>query len=573
MLEVMRRSAEGKTREGAAPYLARGRQLAALSCLFVRRFLSIETIAPGADVKEALAPILTLLALPGYVLSLVAFTGAAAMRHDPTLLYSARWLLLIWSFVVVGVLATVQWEAFFLDRSDRMTLGALPVRGTEIFIAKLAALLFSVAVFHVSINLMSGLVFPVSFLPHYLHAAAVHQLVLLLQSLFVAFAVASLQGAIVHLCPRRLARQASHAAQALLLVGLASLLMLQEELGRWVRDARGSDALVNQVFPPAWFMTLYDRLSAGSATPPGLPAALAVVAPVGALGVAALLCLVSMHVRPSTTEATGFLSTRGLPLLDRAIESGYLRSPREVAIHGFIRRALREGGRARLTLLAWVAAGVALSLSFVLPALQSCTARQGGASPALLAPAHVMTLFGLVGLRLSAAMPVELEAHWIFRLMRPPPPREYIRATRAAALSVVIVPLLVVIGLFSLATSGLATAAGHVALALLVALATLELLFLGFEKVPFTCSYVPGRAQLRVRWPFYVAIGLVYCGVLPRIEAWVLRSPAVVAATIVGLGGLVWALQRGRESLAARAQGPIFDESPPALITRLDLGS
>ncbi len=553
---------------------ARWRQLTSLTRHFVRRFTSIEAIAPGADVKEALVPVLALLAVPGYIVSLIAFTGAAAIEHRAlAVLYAARWLLLVWSFVVVGVLATVQWEAFFLDRSDRVTLGPLPVRNTEIFAAKLTALLFSVAVFHGAVNLMSGLVYPVAFLPHYLHAAAVHQIVLALQSVFVAFAVASLQSAIVHLCPRRFVRQALHAAQALLLVGLASLLMLQEQLARWVREARGSHDLVNLLFPPAWFMALYDRLS-GASSQAVLPAALAVAGPILALSAAALLCLASMRAGTSTTERVEASRRHGFGrALDRAIEMVYLRSSREVAIFGFVRRALREGGRARLTLLAWVAVGVALSLSMALPALHGWRAHPGGPSPALLAPAYVLILFGLVGLRLSAAMPVELAAHWIFQVTEPPSPREYVRATRAVALSAVIVPLLLVIGVFSLVTWGLAIAAAHIALVLLGALATLELAFLGFEKVPFTCSYVPGRAQLRARWPLYLLIGLFYCAVLPRIEALVLRSSVAVVAALVLLGAGVWALQRTRESLAARAPGPVFDERPPAFVTRLELWS
>ena len=38
-------------------------------------------------------------------------------------------------------------------------------------------------------------------------------------------------------------------------------------------------------------------------------------------------------------------------------------------------------------------------------------------------------------------------------------------------------------------------AAAHLLLALAVALVTIEWLFLGFPKIPFTCTYQPGRRR------------------------------------------------------------------------------
>lgn len=542
---------------------------------FLRRFATIESIAPGVAPTEAVTSILCLLALPGYILAYAAFSGAAQMRSDPLHLYSARWLMLVWSFVVVGLLAAFQWEAFLIDSRDRLNLGPLPVRQGAVFLAKLSSLLGAVLVFHVSVNLMSGLVFPIAF-PRVLRTAAVHQGVLLAQTLFVAFAVASLQGAVALCLPSRLARRASRAVQSMLLVMFASLLALQGPLGGWVRGTRSIGHPLSVLFPPAWFMALYDELLGAGAPPTRGLARLALVATLGACLLAVALCLYSLHAgeAPLSGAREGARPWQAWTWpLDRAFEWSLVRSSRERALYHFTRVALARGGRSLLILGAWIAVGVALSLAALIPEL----ARLGGSrlaiSPALLAPLVILPLSGVLGLRLSAAFPVTLEANRIFRVAEPPSDREHVRAVRAAVLRVVLAPLLLLLVPPYLALWGPATTVAHVTFSLLVALTTEELLFLRFAKIPFTCSYVPGRARLKHRWPLYLAVGLFFCGVVPEAEATLLRRPLAFAAALVGLVAAVWGLARWRERGTCPSRRLVFDEAPPPPVIQLHLSS
>jgi hypothetical protein len=112
-----------------------------------------------------------------------------------------------------------------------------------------------------------------------------------------------------------------------------------------------------------------------------------------------------------------------------------------------------------------------------------------------------------------------------------------------------------------------------VVLALAIARVTVEWLFIGFSKVPFTCTYQPGKANLRVSWPKYAAIGFVYCAILPALARRLLDSPREYALALAVLLALRQALVRlSSRSLASDGRLSFDDNAEPAL-TRLELES
>jgi hypothetical protein len=184
------------------------------------------------------------------------------------------------------------------------------------------------------------------------------------------------------------------------------------------------------------------------------------------------------------------------------------------------------------------------------------------------APAFVLPFFALVGLRLASAYPASIEANWIFRLTEVPGSVDYAAGLRSAALGVVVLPLLGLLAVPYVVFWGPAAAAAHLALALAVALVTVEWLFLDFPKVPFTCTYQPGKANLRVTWPKPLAIFFVYCGLLPRLAAQVEGLPVAYGVTLALLL-LAW---RWLAFLRERTVSPlVFDDAAHPHITVLGL--
>jgi hypothetical protein len=115
-------------------------------------------------------------------------------------------------------------------------------------------------------------------------------------------------------------------------------------------------------------------------------------------------------------------------------------------------------------------------------------------------------------------------------------------------------------------------ALGHVAALGLLALAFVEISLHGIQKIPFTCSYLPGKSRFHIA--VYIAIALL----VPlsfgaaEIERSVLQSSG---GTALMLGGLVvvWALLRWHtiRLLHAKRAEPEFEEEPAEQVLTLEV--
>ena len=79
-----------------------------------------------------------------------------------------------------------------------------------------------------------------------------------------------------------------------------------------------------------------------------------------------------------------------------------------------------------------------------------------------------------------------------------------------------------------------------------------ELLLCRFRKVPFACSYVPGKANLKLLWPLYALALTAYASWTARLELWLLGRPlwwGIACGTL--LAGLVAVVARRRRALAS----------------------
>jgi hypothetical protein len=116
----------------------------------------------------------------------------------------------------------------------------------------------------------------------------------------------------------------------------------------------------------------------------------------------------------------------------------------------------------------------------------------------------VLAFFILLGMRHVFAVPAELRANWVFQvsdrgegvrcLAGVKKAIDFVgrRSARRAAFSLA----RVVLGLADGCAAPIIRHGGRVLLA--------DVLLAGFEKFPFTCSYLPGKSNLRVSWPIYL---------------------------------------------------------------------
>jgi len=185
------------------------------------------------------------------------------------------------------------------------------------------------------------------------------------------------------------------------------------------------------------------------------------------------------------------------------------------------------------------------------------------------APWLLMFAAGL-GTRAALALPIEQRANWIFRMTESEATRvQQLRAVvRLMRQATVGLPLLLMAplewGLFG--PRAILALAANAACALL----WVEVLVRGWRRIPFTCSYMPGKqtaAQTTVVGIGLLVLGVTLCGAIAAGSA---RSPVFGVIAVALIGAVTWAFVRAR--LALWSDAPLeFDDTLPSAIDSLRL--
>jgi hypothetical protein len=185
----------------------------------------------------------------------------------------------------------------------------------------------------------------------------------------------------------------------------------------------------------------------------------------------------------------------------------------------------------------------------------------------LLASSVVMMIAWVVGMRVVFSMPLELQANWIFRVTPVRGGRKTLVANRRSLVIRAVVPAWAASAGVFLSIWPWRPVMGHLVALGLLGIILADLCLARFSKIPFTCSYLPGKSQAHIA--FLAAMFLAFVVDSPvRIEQRALEDPvsyarmlAVLAA--VALGARWWAI--------ATNTALQFEDATPPVIYALDL--
>lgn len=107
----------------------------------------------------------------------------------------------------------------------------------------------------------------------------------------------------------------------------------------------------------------------------------------------------------------------------------------------------------------------------------------------------------------------------------------------------------------------------------MLSLILIELLLANFRKIPFTCSYQSGKANITVRGVFYCFAFTTYAYTMASLELWLLHGDArwvgCLALMLVVLGGIVvW-----RKTLPLDGAAIVYEDAPNPDVLTLGLGA
>ncbi|HTP87316.1 MAG TPA: hypothetical protein VMJ34_10210 [Bryobacteraceae bacterium] len=489
---------------------------------FFRRFFDTESLSPQAEPEASVVQALGLLAAPGafFVLVIRPLTIAG---WD---LVTFRVMFVTFSMVVMGFLTLFEWDALFLDRRDYQILTPLPVRPGTLFLAKTAALGIFLGIFLVDLNFFGVLFWPgVDAGRDSMAIMLDHAVAVLAAGLFAALAAAAIQGVLITLLRGAVLRRVSVFLQTVLMAAMVMALFLTFILGLAARQVVTAHHTIAHWLPCYWFAGFYERLRPATHDKDLL--ALGDWA-VWGMAIAAVVFLLTYlpgyrsHGRRMLEAPTP--APRGPGRVRRCVTATVralvVRTPVEQGVFHFLGQTITRSVKHRLFLATYGGFGAALAVMAF-----GDSERDG-----LLRLPLTLSFVLVSGLRAAYGVPSELGANWAFQMTETGAIGPYLTAVRKWMIVCAIVPLFMALAPMQVMYFGWGMALFHTAFGVTLSLLLMEILLIGFHRVPFTCSRYPGRVNLVGLSAVYVFGFTMYSRVMSGFGEWLAETPWLAAA-------------------------------------------
>ena len=583
--------------------------------VFLRRLIDNDLISPHADRHESLAVLcamvvsvavfVTFFVSTNYLAAFIQLPGPTALSALPD-----RFLFISASMAVSALAALMVWDALALEARDAAILGPLPIPARTIIRAKLAAVLVFGAVLAVALNAVPSVLYP-AFLTinlrgmsaaGLLRLIAAHATTMVMAGLFGFFGILTVRGTLrVVLRESGFGRVSSAVQSALVVSSVIALLLAPTVRAAGLRDwVAGVVPARWPAVPVLWYLGVNETIAGHivADTPVVTPPRVRLVTPLKREDDAGRAAYRELKPQFAALARWAWLS---LPLVATLAIASFLWNNRRLPdrsaagpspsnMHPVTRRLaerltdanpeMQAGFFITLQTLARSAphrtfVAISLAAGLTLPIIT--LARSGIHSAAI--PSMPLGYFALdimvlsallAGFRYAVTVPAELASNWIIRMAWLGDERGYLTGTKAAGVVVlVIVPLFSLLPLHVLLFEPI-TAVIHSLLGFLFATAILDLMFLGYRKLPFACSHVPIENP-KLLWPAAAASFLVVAYGFGYIERLALATPTGKAVLGAMLGAIVL-VTKLIDRAQRRERLPVnFHEGPAPATQRLGL--
>lgn len=556
-----------------------------------REVLSLHAQGDASKLLGRFAAILIFLSISFTWMALSV--GDSHMPHNEVLIcaWSTEHSLIATAMLVVGLFAVLSWESAFPDRRDVLVLAPLPVRPSTIFLAKVASLAVALSLTVIIFGAAPGLALSLALTPpdaslldmilspDLYRTLAAYWITMLAAGTFILCCVLTVQGIAAQL-PRRLFLRISAFLQMTAFCLFLSGYFLQPSLASPQALVATQNQRLLAWLPSYWFLGLLQELNGslngtGTARPALIGLAshawIGLTLTVAGAGTAFLLSYLRT-LRRIVEEPDIVPGSRRLSRLPR------FGSSVETAVVQFSIRTLFRSSQHRVILSFYSGIGFAIVILF----LRTPFARKLSAASAsdlwhqvslpLLASSFVLMCFWVVGVRVVFGIPLGLRSNWIFRITELRAAAEYLRATRRAMYVLALAPVWIASAVLFLSLWPCRQAAEHLAVLGLLGITLVELCLHGLRKIPFTCSYLPGKSNLHIAFCLWLMLGLnlTYWGA--EFERRALsdpgRFPWIVAALLCIAAISTWRRTAWANSEYTELQ---FEDELPPIVSSLGL--
>lgn len=509
---------------------------------FFRRFFDNDTLQIEGDTQTSVVRALAIVAVPGLMFAF--WLQNAYPRRTMWGAIEDQYFFVLFSFVVMGMVAVFEWEMLFPDRLDFLILSPMSVRPAQMLGAKATALGAFVGLFLAGCNVCGMLILPmvtrhvevVNGQPRIVsnfwlqlgaHAAAVS-----MAGLFAALLFVAIGGVLLCVLSARQFRVVSPLVQTVSVMGLVLLLIGYLQYGDAIQELLGGRLGWLRWDPTLWFLAVYERVLRGSAAPE-FAQQLSGYA-FRALAIAAFIAVTTYPLawaRMRRMAIEGGAVKRSKPqqwiagLVHRAV-----RQPGERAVFHFIGQTITRNSQYQVYLAMYCGTGLALATACAVTFHGKTGTGWVLSDKGLHAVMPLLVFWTIAGLRAAFAFPMNLAASWVYRVTRVKEDALNecaVAASRwalacALGATACVAALLVCLGwdmrrLFVQIVCG-------VGLAVLLT----DAFFMFLQRVPFAQPRMPGKTSL----PLVLTL---YIGVLPVFLFEMVRLETVLERNLVGL--------------------------------------
>ncbi len=555
---------------------------------FLSQMLALEQISSREQMQRTMAAALGLFGCLGFLLPRMYFGKYHYLSNLPTadLYLSAvradRIFFIAVSMLAAGLITVLQLQALFPGERDYLILKPLPVSLRQIFTAKFLSCFLVAVVVIVDTNLAISFIFPVVASGKWQHPSfgttyvLAHALATMGAGLFVFLVFTAMQGVLLNLLPPRAFERISVVVQAVLLIALMVAAPYVLDLPNWHRTFAARPRWM-WFFPPAWFLGVYETVLGNRDVYFVRLAAMAAKASGLALAVSLAAYWVSYRRHARRVLEQGVINRRRAKLgaaATAAVFHMFFPNARQRAVLGFSALTFRRSRYHKLIAAAFVAVALMIATNtagtMLLAHLRSGRAWRSWEIQPLLALPLVITLLTISGLCYSFQIPTEVRANWVFRLCDGPQRKQLLNGVEHALLGAAIAATLLFTLPMIAIIFGWPVALAHAALVGALSLLFVEMRLAEWRKLPFTCSYLPGRRNVFQTMGICLLTFMVVPTFISGVESTLIGRPAFILVGAAIAAGAYWRARSARQAQWG-ALPLVFEDSPEPLINTLEL--
>ena len=345
---------------------------------FFHRFFQNDIVDFADQMKEKLIGGMAFLAILGVQVANTILLKYSFLEEE-----GPSWVdkcIFFWLFMLIlGLITVVEWDVIFPDRRDYLNLMPLPIRLRTLFLAKSASFFLFIGLFSLAAYAPASFSFAyfltrfrsTSFLFLFQYMGA-HMAAGLAACIFIFFLLVFLQGLLMSLLSYRLYKRVSLIIRFALLTSLIFLLVVSVTASVSIPQSfpnfpamKDAKAGFLNLFPPAWFVGLYEYLlgnrDAFFATMTRIALGAVLASILAFFGAAAVSY--SRHLKKSLEERRSRVwPNRAKSLLARGFDAVFLRNPTERAVFHFFGQTISRNPIHKMRLFNYLAVSSGLCL-------------------------------------------------------------------------------------------------------------------------------------------------------------------------------------------------------------------